>query len=42
MSAIQIDHYRKLSRMCGVYAIARKMCKEGFSLQAAIRVLAVK
>lgn len=40
MSANQIQRYRKLSKMCGVYPIACKMRNEGYSLQEALSVLA--
>ena len=42
MSATQVNHFQKLARMCGVWATARKMCKEGYPIEMALRVLCGK
>lgn len=34
--------FQRLARMCGVYPIARKMCKEGYSIETALEVLVGK
>jgi len=42
MTTTQANHYQTLAKMCGVWAIARKMCKEGFPIEVALRILACK
>lgn len=42
MTAMQADHFKSLAKMCGVWAIARKMCKEGYPIELALRILACK
>ena len=42
MTTMQADHFKTLAKRCGVWAIARKMCKEGYPIELALCILAGK